>query len=279
MGVLIQALLCLAIFCAGYWTGWTNATTVSDSRVAVNVSGEERRPSRESRPSGDGGRAGNRPRARPAEEYARLMGLVADGTLRVSGVDIRGDTLIPSDEVKDFFGLTQEEFGEMKEMGRRRLQARQEHEAEMAVIRSASDEGIEFELPADPTFGETQAAEYVEALSRRFGPHVAGVLGESAKSAYGDLSYARIVKYTLSMNESNREMLLRTDLPETIRDSMEGTRNYEIKQQNIDESGNSAPGITGSNGSMNLNDTGADAHRPRYHFLWERRDRLRVDEK
>jgi hypothetical protein len=204
------------------------------------------------------------------------MGLIADGKLRVSGVGFESDTLMPGDEVKDFFGLTLAEFDEMKEMGRTRLLARQNREAAMAVVRSSSEDCIEFELPADPTFSETQASEYIEDLSHRFGPQVAGILGNSIKGIYGDIKYARAVKYALSINESHKEMLLRTDLSKEIRDSMEGTRDYKMEQQSLDASGNPAPGISGSTGSLNLNDTSAEAHRPRYHFLWERRDKLPV---
>ncbi len=260
----------LALFCAGYWTGHTK----SAEKVVFAEERSARSEERQARRSDTDARQTGKLSQRPTEKYARLMGLIADGKLRVSGVDFRGDTLMPGDEVKEFFGLTQAEFDEMKQMGRTRLLVRQDREAAMAVVRSSSEDRIEFELPADPTFAETQASEYIEDLSHRFGPQVAGVLGQSVKDAYGDLNHARIVKYTLSINESDMEMLRRTDLPKKIRDNMEGTRNYQMEQQSLDASGNIAPGITGSSGTLNLNDTSAEAHRPRYHFLWERRDKL-----
>jgi len=202
-----------------------------------------------------------------------MVEMVAEGKLRISGVQIDSQSFMPGDQVGEFFGLSDDQLEEMKRLGFERLRERQNREQSLAMVHEVSDSGIVFELPADSEFSSAQAAEFTEDLRRAFGPDVAAMLEPSINQAYADSAAPRLVRYRLTRRD---ELANVPNASEEIRAMHAGMHHFSIPvNQNedgsfmTDEQGMSLRG--GSHmGTVNLNDTKPESFRPRYHFLWER---------
>lgn len=131
------------------------------------------------------------------------------------------------------------------------------------------------DLPADPEFAAAEAARFTEDIHQGFGSDVAAMLQKSIEGAYGDSASPRHVRYNLTLRDDLAN--LPADAPQETRAMYEGMYDYKLSincnkdgSYMTDEQGQMLRGGGSSSGSMNLNDTKPDAHRPRYHYLWER---------
>ncbi len=205
--------------------------------------------------------------------YRKIVDMVSKKELRIDGVEIDYGNFLPGKKVAEFFGLSDEQLAEMKKIGIERLQEKQKRELSLTKINEASDFGIVFDVPADPAFAASEATRFTEQIAQRFGPDVAAMLQPSIEAAYGDLTYPRHVRYKLTLSKNQAP----ANASEETRAMYEGLYDYTLStNQNEDGSymtdaqGLMVRGGGSSTGTFNLNDTKPEAHRPRYHYLWER---------
>jgi len=204
--LLLAAITALGGFGVGYLTGQSakteNASDASSSPSAT------RQPSHGNEPSTIAEHSATKSRARTANADSvpspekgfsrRIVAMMSSGELQVGGVDINGDSLLPGDKVKEFLDLTDDQLETMKQMGRQRLRAKQEHEQSITNIVKASESELVFDIPGDPVFAKEEKEAFTEAIRKEFGPDVAAVLQESIKNAYREFDFPRHVRYTLS---------------------------------------------------------------------------------
>jgi hypothetical protein len=98
------------------------------------------------------------------------------------------------------------------------------------------------------------------------------MLQPTITQAYGDCNALRHVRYSLTPRDDLANV---PNATEEIRAMYEGM--YDFKTQTNqnedgsymkDETGNYLPGGGSASGTVNVNDTKPEAHRPRYHNLW-----------
>jgi hypothetical protein len=278
---LLAAITGLGGFGLGYLTGQSaktgNASDASSSPSATRQAGHGNQPSSIAEHSATKSKTRNASAdSVPSPEKGlsrRVVAMMSAGELQVGGVDINGDSLMPGEKVKEFLDLTDEQFETMKQIGRQRLQAMQEHEQSITNnIVKVSEQEMVFDILADPAFAEREKDAFTEEIRKEFGPDVAAVLQSSIKEAYREFAFPRHVRYTLSPRPD--------PVPDSakgeIRQMLEGLRDFKIGvNQNedgtymTDEQGMILPGSSGSSGTVSLHDPKPDAWRPRYHYLWQ----------
>ncbi|MCW1925073.1 hypothetical protein OKA05_21105 [Luteolibacter arcticus] len=267
----------LGFFGLGYLAGRSaDANDASEGDAHHASAGEGKQGSRGGAGTADGRAATKSGTRTVSQEQAlsrRVVGMMSDGKLTIPGVDFRGDSLQPGEQVKEFFDLSDEEFEAMKEMGRERLRKREDHEQSLAKIREASEDRMIFDVPADPGFAEAQRAEFGEEVRKVFGRDVAAALQLSIDQAYREFEFPRHVNYSLKW----RENTVADNAPPEIRAMLEGMHDFKIGVNTnedgsymTDAQGMILQGASSSSGSLNVNDTKEGRFVPRYHYLWER---------
>jgi hypothetical protein len=281
--LLLAAITALGGFGVGYLTGQSakteNASDASSSPSAT------RQPSHGNEPSSTAEHSATKSRTRtanadpvpsPEKNFSRrIVAMMNSGELEVGGVGINGESLMPGDKVKEFLDLTDDQLETMKQMGRQRLQAKQEHEQSITNIVKASESELVFDIPGDPAFAKQEKEAFTEAIRKEFGPDVAAVLQESIKDAYREFEFPRHVSYSLSP----RPDPVPDDAHGDIRELLGGLRDFKVSVNQdedgnymTDENGMILPGSRSSTGTVSLHDT-TNGWRPRYHYLWEQQNR------
>jgi hypothetical protein len=279
--LLLAGIAALAVFGLGYLTG-QSAKTDSAGDASSSPSASRQAGHGDAASSTDPHSA-TKPKTRsanadpvPSAEKGfsrRIVAMMSAGELMVNGVAINGDTLMPDEKVKEFLDLTDEQLETMKQMGRERLQAKEQHEESITKVLKSSDNEIVFDVPGDPAFAAEEKETYIEEIRKEFGPDVAAVLQTSIGYAYREFDFPRHVRYTLTPHADR----IPEDAPPEIRQMMESQRDFKLSvNQNEDgtymtgDQGMVLPGAQSSGGSIQLHNPKPDAWAPRYHYLWER---------